>query len=167
MMTDMAESVQYLTFTLDDEVFGLDIGRVREVLEFTQVTRVPRMPEFMLGVINLRGGVVPVVDLRRKFGMPPTERTVETCVIIAEAAVDGETTVLGAVADSVQEVAELGAEGLEPPPRIGEKLRTDFLKGMGKQDDRFILLLDIDRVFSLDELASVQAGSGGQSEKAA
>lgn len=151
-----SESTQYLTFTLDDEVFAVDISKVREVLEFTQVTKVPRTPGFMRGVINLRGSVVPVVDMRLKFGMPKTETTVNTCVIIVEIAQDEDVAVMGALADSVQEVMELTANQIEPPPKIGTRLRSDFLKGMGKHDDRFLLILDIDKVFSTEELAMVQ-----------
>jgi purine-binding chemotaxis protein CheW len=152
------ETTQYLTFKLEDEVFALDISKVREVLDFTTITKVPRTPQFMRGVINLRGSVVPVVDLRLKFGMSKTEKTVNTCIIITEVTMDEETTVLGALADSVQEVMDLDPDRIEPTPKIGTKLRTDFIKGMGKQNDRFILLLDIDKVFSTNELLLVQAG---------
>ena len=152
----IAETTQFLTFKLDDETFALDISKVREVLDFTTVTKVPRTPEFMRGVINLRGSVVPVVDLRLKFGMTRTENSVNTCVIITEVTVDGDTTVLGALADSVQEVLDLDAEHIAPAPRIGTKLRTEFIKGMGKQNDRFIIILDIDKVFSSDELSAVR-----------
>ena len=168
-IAEMTETTQYLTYKLGAEVFALDISKVREVLDFTTVTKVPRTPEFMRGVINLRGSVVPVVDLRLKFGMSATEKTVNTCVIIVEVTVDGETTVLGALADSVQEVIDLGQGQIEPAPRIGTKLNTDFIKGMGKQDERFIIILDIDKVFSVDELSLVQAahadaaGEGGGS----
>jgi len=151
------ETTQYLTFKLDDEVFALDIGKVREVLDFTSITKVPRTPDFMRGVINLRGSVVPVVDLRLKFGMSKTEKTVNTCIIIVEVTVDGETTVLGALADSVQEVMDLGPGHIEPAPKIGTRLNTEFIKGMGKKDNRFIIILDIDKIFSTDELALVQA----------
>ena len=153
---ETALSTQYLTFQLAEEVYALDIGKVREVLDFTTVTNVPRTPDFMRGVINLRGSVVPVVDLRVKFGLKSTERTVNTCVVIAEVTVDGDTTVLGCLADSVQEVIELGAGSVSAPPRIGTRLRTEFIKGLGKRDDRFIILLDIDRVFSAAELDIVQ-----------
>jgi len=153
---EIIESTQHLTFKLDDEVFALDISQVREVLEYTNVTKVPQTPDFMQGVINLRGGVVPVVDLRLKFGMPKAERTVNTCIIIVEVSLDGESTVLGALADSVQEVLELGPDQIEPAPKIGTKLNTDFIEGMGKRDDEFIIILDIDKVFSTDELAVVQ-----------
>ena len=152
----VAETTQFLTFKLGDEVFALDISKVREVLDFTSVTKVPRTPEFMCGVINLRGSVVPVVDLRLKFGMSRTESSVNTCVIITEVTVDGDTAVLGALADSVQEVLDLDADHIAPAPRIGAKLRTEFIKGMGKRDDQFIIILDIDRVFSADELSLVK-----------
>jgi len=156
---------QFLTFKLDEEVFGLAIGKVREVLDFTTVTRVPQTPAYMRGVINLRGSVVPVIDLNLKFGMKKTEKTVNTCIIIAEIEMDGEVTILGALADSVQEVVELEPDQIEPAPKIGTKLNTEFIKGMGKRDDVFIILLDIDKVFSYEELAMVQ-GTDSQSTEA-
>lgn len=153
---ETALSTQYLTFQLAEEVYALDIGKVREVLDYTTVTSVPRTPDFMRGVINLRGSVVPVVDLKVKFGMRSTEKTVNTCVIIAEVSVDGDTTVLGCLADSVQEVLDLGAGSISAAPKIGTRLRTEFIKGLGKRDERFIILLDIDKVFSAAELDIVQ-----------
>ena len=149
------ENHQYLTFKLDEEVFALGIDKVREVLDYTSVTKVPQTPEFMRGVINLRGSVVPVVDMRLKFAMAKTEQTVNTCIIIVEINLEGETTVLGALADSVQEVLDLEPHQIEPAPKIGTKLRTDFIRGMGKRDEQFIIILDIDRVFSGEELAAV------------
>jgi purine-binding chemotaxis protein CheW len=163
---EIMETTQYLTFKLDEEIFALDISKVREVLDFTTITKVPRTPEFMRGVINLRGSVVPVVDLRLKFGMAPTERTVNTCIIITEVTVDGETTVLGALADSVQEVMDLGPDHIEPAPKIGTRLNTEFIKGMGKQNEKFVILLDIDRVFSTEELFLAQAGESGPTGEA-
>jgi purine-binding chemotaxis protein CheW len=157
MESSVIEATQYLTFRLDEEVYGLDIRKVREVLDFTTVTKVPRTPDFMCGVINLRGSVVPVVDLRLKFGIAATEKTVDTCVIITEVVVDGETTVLGCLADSVQEVLDLSTQDISAAPKIGAKLRTEFIKGMGKRADRFIILLDIERIFSADDLSLVQA----------
>ncbi len=154
--TGITETTQYLTFRLDEEIFALDISKVREVLDYTNITKVPRTPEFMRGVINLRGNVVPVVDMRLKFGMSMTERTVNTCIIIVEITLDGDTTVLGALADSVQEVIELGAEQIEPAPRIGTRLRTEFIRGMGKRDEQFVIILDIDKIFSADEISLVQ-----------
>jgi purine-binding chemotaxis protein CheW len=163
----ITETTQYLTFKLDQEVFAIDISKVREVLDFTTVTKVPRTPEFMRGVINLRGSVVPVVDLRLKFGMSMTEKTVNTCIIIVEVAVDDETTILGALADSVQEVMDLGPDHIEPAPKIGTRLNTEFIKGMGKRDSKFTIILDIDKVFSSVDLAQVQAGQAEASTLAA
>lgn len=154
---EFTEPIKFVTFVLDEEIYALDINQVREVLEFTSVTKVPQTPKFVRGVINLRGNVVPVVDMRLKFGLTQTEKTVNSRIIIVEVIVDGEPTVLGAMADSVREVMELEPEQIGPPPRIGSRLKTDFIRGMGKQDDEFIIILDIDRIFSIDELAVVQA----------
>lgn len=154
------ETGQYLTYKLSDEVFALDIGKVREVLDFTSVTKVPQTPEFMCGVINLRGSVVPVIDMRLKFGMSKTEQTVNTCIIITEVILEEESVILGALADSVQEVLDLGPEQIEPAPRIGTGLNTDFIQGMGKHEEQFIIILDIDKVFSAEELAMAQGSVG-------
>lgn len=154
------ETNQYLTFKLDGEIFALAIGKVREVLDFTTVTKVPKTPEYMPGVINLRGSVVPVMDLRLKLGMTRTEKTVNTCIIIVEIDIEGEVTVLGALADSVQEVLDLDEDQLEPPPRIGTKLRIDFIKGMGKHGEEFIITLDIDKVFTSEDIAGVDGALG-------
>ena len=155
---------QYLTFTLDKEQFAVDIHQVREVLEFTSITKVPRTPEFMRGVINLRGSVVPVVDLRLKFGLTRTEQSIDTCVIITEVESKGEKLVLGALADSVQEVLELEPGDIEPPPRMGTRVNIDFIRGMGKRDEKFLILLDLERVLTEDELRAV---SGEEGSKAA
>ena len=151
--TAITATTQYLTFELAEEIFALEISKVREVLDFTTVTKVPQTPDFMLGVINLRGAVVPVVDMRLKFRLEKADTSVNTCIIIVEIEVDGEATVLGAMADSVQEVLDLNPDQIEPPPRIGTRLKTKFTKGMGKKDNQFIIILDIDKVFSVDELA--------------
>lgn len=156
---------QYLTFFLDEDLFALDIASVREVLDYTNITRIPKTPEFMRGVINLRGKAVPVVDLRLKFGMGETERTVNTCIIIVEVEIDGEKTIMGALADSVQEVFELDPETIEPPPKLGTKIRSDFIKGMGKYNDKFIIILDINKVFSVEELSLVQDVQGENKEQ--
>jgi purine-binding chemotaxis protein CheW len=156
----ITETTQYLTFKLEDELFALDIGKVREVLDFTTITKVPQTPDFMRGVINLRGSVVPVVDLRLKFGMVMAEKTVNTCVIIVEVDMDGEKVVMGAMADAVQEVLDLEPDQIEPPPRIGTKLNTEFIKGMGKHAEQFIIILDIDKVFTTGEMELVREPSG-------
>ena len=153
----ITETRQYLTFKLDNEVFALDVATVREVLDFTAVTRIPRTPEFLRGVINLRGSVVPVVDLRLAFGMSATEKTVNTCIIVMEVRLEGETTIIGALADSVEEVADLEPEQIEAPPKLGTSIRTDFIRGMGKRESRFLMILDIDRVFSADQLLQLRA----------
>ncbi len=156
-VNSITEVRQYLTFKLDNEVFALDVATVREVLDFTTVTRIPRTPEFMRGVINLRGSVVPVVDLRLAFGMSATEKTVSTCIIVAEVCLDGEKAIMGALADSVEEVIDLEPDQIQPPPTIGTSIRTDFIRGMGKRDTRFLMILDIDRVFSTDQLAGLRS----------
>ncbi|HIJ95218.1 MAG TPA: chemotaxis protein CheW [Desulfuromonadales bacterium] len=152
----ITETVQYLTFKLSEEVFAVDVAKVREILEITTITKVPQTPDFMRGVINLRGSVVPVIDMRLKFGMSATEQTVNTCIIVVEINMDGDITVLGALADSVQEVVELEPESIESAPHIGTKLNTDFIKGMGKHNGSFIIILDIDKVFSSDEISLVR-----------
>ena len=151
----ITETVQYLTFKLSDEVFALDVAKVREILEITNITKVPQTPDFMCGVINLRGSVVPVIDMRLKFGMSATEQTVNTCIIVVEVNMDGDTVVLGALADSVQEVVEMEPESIEEAPHIGTKLNTDFIRGMGKVGSRFVMILDIDKVFSSDDLTGL------------
>jgi len=154
-----AEAVQYLTFRLGGEVFGQAIEKVREVLDYPAVTRVPRMPEFMQGVINLRGSVVPVVDLRMRFGMRGAERTVNTCIIIAEVAVDDGGTVVGLIADAVEEVVALDAGSVKPAPRIGNALDTSFIGGIGSHHDRFITLLAIDRLFTHQEIDAASSAA--------
>ncbi len=163
-VADVTETTQYLTFTLGEEVFAVDISKIREVLEFTTVTKVPRTPAFMRGVINLRGSVVPVVDLRLKFGMSGTEKTIDTCVVITEIESEGETAVVGALADSVQEVFELDPGAIEPAPKIGTSLNTEFITGMGKRDDQFIIILDIDKIFTSDEVVAVQQAGGASAD---
>ena len=160
-ITSITETRQYLTFKLADEVFAVDVAKVREILDFTTVTKVPQTPEFMRGVINLRGSVVPVVDMRLKFGMSQTEKTVNTCVIVMEIALGEETTIVGSLADSVQEVLELEPEQIEPAPRIGTKLRTEFIKGMGKHNEQFIIILDIDKVFDEETMGGLLEGLPG------
>ncbi len=153
---ELLETSQFLAFKLEEEIFAFDISKVREVLEFITVTKVPQTPDMMKGVINLRGSVVPVIDMRVKFGMGETEKTVNTVVIIIEINLDDESTMIGALVDSVKEVMDLDAEHIEPPPNIGTRLNTDFIRGMGKQNDQFIIILDIEKIFSSEELELVQ-----------
>ena len=153
----ITEMRQYLTFKLGEEVFALDVAKVREVLDFTSVTRVPRTPEFMRGVINLRGSVVPVVDLRLTFGMSRTEKTVNTCIVVVEVSLDGESVIVGALADSVEEVIDLEPDQIEAAPTIGASVKTEFIEGIGKRDSGFLIILDIDKVFSAAELGALRA----------
>lgn len=157
---------QYLAFNLDDEVFSFDISKVREVLEYSKATKVPQTPDMMVGVINLRGSVVPVIDMRIKFGMGETEKTVNTVIIIIEIQLNDESTLIGALVDSVKEVIDLDEEQIEPPPKIGTKLNTEFIKGMGKQDGEFLIILDIEKIFSSEELELAQQAQEQMPENA-
>lgn len=151
------ESGQYLTFSLGDEDFALEIAKVREVLDYTNITKIPRTPDCMQGVINLRGNVLPVIDLRQNLGMGVIDKTVDTCIVIVDVDMDGEVVQIGALADSVQEVVDIDAAHIEPAPRLGTRLNTDFIKGMGKRDENFVIILDIDKVLSGEELATLKA----------
>ena len=166
-IASITDTKQYLTFQLGEEVFALGVSNVREILEFTTVTKVPKTPEFMRGVINLRGSVVPVLDMRLKFGLTRTEKTVDTCIIVVEVSFEEENTIIGALVDSVQEVFDLEPDQIEPAPKIGTQLKTEFIKGMGKRDDHFIILLDIDKVFTSEELTVVTGTETGEEMKMA
>jgi purine-binding chemotaxis protein CheW len=157
-VTDAAGMNQYLTFTLGDEHFAMEIGKVREVLDYTNITRVPRMPTYLRGVINLRGNVVPVVDLRLTLGMTAVEKTVDTCIMIVEASANGTLVHVGMLADAVQEVIDIDPGQIQPPPRLGTRLDVDFIKGMGHRgDDTFLVILDIDRVLSDEAKTAIVA----------
>lgn len=147
---------QFLTFRLDEVDYAVEVEKTREILDLVSITRMPQMPAAMLGVINLRGGAVPVIDLRRHFGLPATERTRENCIILLEVVANGATMVVGALADAVSEVLELPESEIEPPPRLGMQLHRDFIQGMGKKDGKFLIILDLDRVFSATELDLLQ-----------
>ena len=151
---------QYVTFSLGDELFGVEVTRTREILSLTPVTKVPQTPDYLLGVINLRGQVVPVVDMRLKLGLPAGAETEDTCIIVVEVQVEDESIVVGALADAVREVLEIRADQVEPPPRLGTRLNTEFITGMGKADEQFMILLNIDRIFNTEELSLVQDVSG-------
>jgi purine-binding chemotaxis protein CheW len=155
-VTGITEVRQYLTFTLDTELFAVDVAKVREVLDYTTITKIPRTPEYMRGVLNLRGSVVPVIDLRLKFGMSKTENSRNTCIIVLEIKLDDEVLIWGALADAVQEVFEFEPEQIDPAPKFGTKFKTEFLKGIGKRDEKFIMMLDIDRVFTSEEFIVVK-----------
>ncbi len=152
-VTAITETRQYLTFKLLEETFAVDVAKVREILELVPITRIPRTPNYMQGVINLRGSVVPVMDMRLKFGIKESSKTVNTCIVVVEVMHDAELLVIGALVDSVEEVFELEPDQIEPAPKIGTKINTDYLMGMGRNDGQFIMILDIDRTFTTDELS--------------
>lgn len=156
-MSTATEPAQYITFKLGDELFAIDVAQVREVLELPLITRVPTAPNYMRGVVNVRGKAVPVVDLRMKFGLPVTPDTLASRIIVMELELDGEASVVGGIADSVHEVIELEAAQIEPPPRIAMRWRTELIKGMGRRGDEFIIILNIGAVFSLADLSATQA----------
>ena len=147
------ETAQYITFKLGDELFAINVSQVREVLDLSLITKVPTAPDYMRGVVNVRGSAIPVVDLRLKFGLPKAAETVQTRIVVLELELDGETIVLGGLADSVHEVIELEPGQIDEPPRIGLRWKTELIQGMGKRGDQFIIILDIARVFSLEDAA--------------
>ena len=153
---EILQTNQFFTFMLEKEIFAIDISQIKEVLEFTHITKVPQTPDMMKGVINLRGSVVPVIDMRLKFEMGEIEKTVDTCIVIIEIKIDGNTTMIGALVDAVKEVMDLNSDQIEPSPKIGTQLNTDYIKGMGKHDEQFIIILDIDKIFSNTDLEMVQ-----------
>jgi purine-binding chemotaxis protein CheW len=153
---EAAERMQYLTFQLAGEEYALGILRVREIIQWQEVTRVPTAPAAIRGVLNLRGSVVPVVDLGVKFGLGATEPTRRTCIVIVEVERDGGQTVMGIVADAVSQVMDLGDDDIEPPPSFGTRMRVEFLEGMARMGDRFALVLNVDRLLSTAELLSTE-----------
>ena len=146
-------STQYLSFFLGGEAYAIGILRVREILEHQPGTRVPLTPPSIRGVINLRGKVIPIVDLAMKFGLPPTQTTKWTCIIVVETNLGDEPAVMGVLADSVSEVIDLAPSDIEVPPSFGTRVKVDYLRGMGRSGQEFVLLLDIDRVLSAEETA--------------
>lgn len=154
------EQRQYLTFRLDEELYGFGILNVREILEYSRPTRMPMMPDFVHGVISLRGEVVPVINLARRFGLPESEITKRTCVVVIEVIRDELRQDLGVMVDSVSEVVEIAPESIRLAPEFGTRIGTDFVRGMGKVDDHFVILLAEDRVLSMDELARVSQAAG-------
>jgi len=154
--TTIIEAEQYLTFTLGEEYYAIDVSKIKEVLEIQPITRIPKTPPYMRGVINVRGGVVPIIDLRTKFGMEEIEETVDTCIIVLEIGLQNETINVGAVADTVSEVIELPREEIEPTPKIGTRLNTAFIDGLGKYDEHFLIILNIDKIFTEEEILTAE-----------
>jgi purine-binding chemotaxis protein CheW len=149
------ERQQYLTFSLAGETFGMNILSIKEIIEFGTVTAVPMMPAFIQGVINLRGSVVPVVNLALRFGKPAAPVGKRTCIVIIETHCAGESQDVGVVVDAVNAVLEIAAQDIEAPPSFGARLRTDFIAGMAKVDQRFVILVQVEKVLSIDDMASL------------
>ncbi len=146
----------YLSFKLGKEAFAASANNVVNILELKPITKVPHAPEYMSGVINLRGQVLPVIDMRVKFGMTPTEPTVDTCIIVLNLKIENEEVKLGILVDAVSEVLELEENQIEPSPSIGTKYKAEFIKGMWKKDESFIMLLNLDLIFTKDEIIAVE-----------
>jgi len=146
---------QFLTFTLGEEVFAMDIRTVREIIQVGSMTTVPLMPGFVRGVINLRGAVVPVIDLQSRFGRPRATVGKKTCIVIFDATRDGERVELGLLVDAVSEVIDITPEQIEPPPNFGSAVRRDFIQGMGKVGTRFVIILEPDKAFDVTEMAQL------------
>lgn len=156
MNEDLTQSNSYLSFKLGDEVFAAHVSKVLNILEMTRITEVPKAPEYMRGVINLRGKILPVVDTRIKFGMSPTQQTKSTCIVVMEVEIYDETISVGVLVDEVQAVLEIDKVGIQPPPSIGSKYKSEFIYGMAKHNEEFIMLLDMDKILSADEILDVQ-----------
>lgn len=156
-----AQSTQHLTFVLAGEVFAIGILAIKEIIEYDSLTAVPMMPACIRGVINLRGSVVPVMDLSARFGNRAAEVTRRTCIVIVEIEADDGRRDVGVIVDAVNEVLEIAADEIEPTPAFGARIRTDFIAGIGKVNGKFVILLDVDRVLSIDEIGAFAAIDAG------
>jgi purine-binding chemotaxis protein CheW len=163
----MSDTSSYLTFRLGDELFATDVARVREVLDLCTITKIPTAPPYLLGLVNVRGSAVPVVDLRTKFGLPRIADTVQSRIVVLELELDGELSVVGGLADSVHEVLELDRSQLADPPRLAMRWRADMIHGIGKKGDQFDNVLDVARVFASDESLLAAATALGDGDEAA
>lgn len=151
----ITETARYLTFRLGGELFAINVFKAREVLDLSHITRVPTAPGYLRGVVNVRGNAIPVVDLRSKFRLPITDDTLSTRIIVMELQIDGQSVVVGGLADAVHEVIELEPHEINEPPSLGLRWRTDLILGMGRREDRFTIILDIERVFSTEEVVAL------------
>jgi purine-binding chemotaxis protein CheW len=146
----------FLTFKLGDETFAANVSNVLNILEMTKITKVPKAPDYMKGVINLRGSVLPLIDTRIKFGMSETEITTNTCILVLDINLDGESVHVGALVDSVQEVLEINESEVQPPPSIGNKYRSEFIDGMVKADDEFVMILNMLEILSTEDIIDMK-----------
>lgn len=155
----------YLTFKLGDEVFAAHVGKILNILEMTELTQVPKAPDYMKGVMNLRGAVLPVIDARIKFGMEETEYTSNTCIVVLDVDMDGDSVHVGAIVDSVQAVITINNDQIQPLPTLGSRYKAEFIFGMAKMDEGFIIILNMDAVFSADEITSLRVDIEAPDEK--
>ncbi|MBM9589507.1 purine-binding chemotaxis protein CheW [Leptospira sp. 201903075] len=153
------QELQYLTFLISEELFGLGILYIKEIIEFESVTHVPMMPDYIPGVINLRGNVVPVIDLNTRFYKRKTETTRKTCIIITEIKLETEIIDVGLLVDAVNEVVDIVPESIEEPPSFGSKIRLDFIQGLGKLENKFVIILKVNQILELSELQAIQETS--------
>lgn len=158
----LSEAAQYLTFMLSSEVFAINILNIKEIIEYGQITEVPRMPGFIRGVINLRGAVVPVIDLSARFGKPSSQITRRSCIVIIEVDFEDEQHTIGVMVDAVNAVLDIEASEIEPAPTFGANIRSEFIQGMGKVEGKFVIILNVNHVLSMDEMASLAAVSQTQ-----
>ncbi len=156
MGTETTKIQTYLSFKMSEELFAINVSKVINILEMRHITKVPKTPTYMKGVINLRGSVLPVVDLRIKFGLPEVENTVDTSIIVLNIEKEGEIVTLGVQVDAVREVLELKDEEIAESPSIGTKYNSGFIQGMYRMDEHFIMILDIDKIFSIDDIIDVK-----------
>jgi purine-binding chemotaxis protein CheW len=154
----------FLTFRMMDEVFAIDVLKVIEILELSKITKVPRSPEFMVGIINLRGNVLPVIDARTKFGMPKKDATIDSCIIVMNIEVDDELVTLGALVDSVSEVLEIQSEAIQKSPSIGSRYNTAFIDGLVKMNDDFVMILNIGKAFTQEDLGQLSLATETKTE---
>ena len=155
LQSQQEAAMQYLTFSLGDEVFAMDIRSVREIIQHAAMTAVPLMPDFVRGVINLRGAVVPVIDLQARFGRTPASVGKKTCIVIFDASRDGEKAELGLMVDSVSEVIDIAPSSIELPPQFGSSIQRDFVRGLGKVKGEFVVILETERALNIDDMALI------------
>lgn len=152
----LEEQSQYLTFMLGNEAFAIGILAIKEIIEYPELTTVPMMPECIRGVINLRGAVVPVMDLSVRFGRSSQDVTKRTCIVIIERRAEGQAEDLGVIVDAVNAVVDIPAADVEPPPAFGTRIRTEFIRGLGKLNGKFVILLDVERVLAIEDIIEVR-----------
>jgi len=156
-MTDQTDVLKsYLTFRLGDELFAANVGKVLEILEIPRITKVPRSPHYMRGVVNLRGSVLPVIDARAKFGLPEVDDTINSCIIVLDVEIEDHHITIGTVVDGVQEVMDIEDGHIQPAPSIGSRYKSEFIDGMVKINEQFIMMLNLDKVFSSEEANILQ-----------